>query len=38
MLEILEFIFADFWHFIGIWFLIYAFFDGIAGIIRALRK
>lgn len=36
MIEVLEFIFQDFWHFIGCWILIATISEGIGGFIHNL--
>lgn len=37
MIEFLQFMFTDFWHFWGIFLLLYIILFGLAGIIVAIR-
>ena len=37
MLEIIQYIFSDFWRFIGFWILFACLFTGISKIILAIR-
>lgn len=38
MIEILHFVFSSFWVFLGVMLLLGAMFNGVAKIIRALRR
>lgn len=37
-MELVEYILGDFWHFLGFLAILYIFFDGIIGIIKAFKK